>query len=289
MANPNSAIGMGFFQPEWLAGCFKRKFRWKFIIPSLSADGVFSLPPSKSARPNLTFKTMEAPHLNETIFYPAKPDWKPVQLQLYDMLKYDEGGNPLSNPIFSWIMRAYDPLPDVCGQWNPSLGDTDDQAAMPGFKAAYAFLELYDGCGVVMERWIFEHVWPESVDWGDLNYAESEVVMCDLTLRYDRAFIDCSTPSQWCATFVPTFPTVTSDTCPFTTPTPVIVPKGPSYCSNSPDPSFLTPPDAPVNLTLVLAVEGKEPEPEFFAAVKSFQAMAPVKEPPPKRKFLVKK
>lgn len=224
---------MGFYQPEWLSGCYKRKFRWKFIIPSICADGVFSLPPSKAARPNLTFKTMEAQHLNETVYYPAKPEWKPLQLQLYDVLKYDGGGNPLSNPIFSWIMRAYDPGPDVCGQWNPSLGDVFNQAAMPSFKAAYAFLHLYDGCGVLQERWVFEHVWPESVDWGDLNYAESDVVMCDLTLRYDRAFIDCALPSQWCTPFVPTFPPFTTDFCPIVATAPVLVPSGPLYCDNA--------------------------------------------------------
>lgn len=275
MTNPNAQIGMGFIQPEWISGCFKRKFRWRFIVPSICADGIFSLPPSKAARPNLTFKTMEAPHLNETIFYPAKPEWKPINLQLYDIMKYDGGGNPLSNPIFSWIRRAYDPTPDVCGQWHPSLGDINNQANMPGLKAAYALLELYDGCGGLMERWIFEHVWPEQVDWGDLNYAESEVVMCDLTLRYDRAFIDCILPSQWCAPFIPTFPTIGTDLCPFVTPTPIVVPSAP-YCENGVVSEFLNGP------------------PQRFAPnVQMPQAMAPAfKESPPKsvrRKFLVKK
>jgi hypothetical protein len=169
---------MGFdFHDEWgdmSAVCFKRKFRWLFVIPDISANGTGSLPPSKAARPNFSFKEMEAPHLNETIFFPSKPEWKPVNLTLFDIKKETE------NPIFSWLKRAYNPA--NCSRWYPAL-DT------PSLKVGQAELSLFDGCGQVIETWVFEHAWPQTVEFGDLDMSQSEVLTCDVTLRYDRAYI----------------------------------------------------------------------------------------------------
>src|SRR5262252_2558280 len=91
--------------------CWRRKNRWLLRIDDICDDGTDVLPPQKSARPSLTFKEVETQHLNETIFYPSKPDWKPVSLVLYDVASSG------TNPVFSWVRIAYDPQP---GTWNPS-------------------------------------------------------------------------------------------------------------------------------------------------------------------------
>lgn len=151
--------------------CLKRKFRWLFIIPSVSAEGISSLPPSRGARPGISFKEIQVEHLNETIFYPGKPDWKPVELVLYDLKKN-------SHPVFRWLQNIY----------NPSNG----AFATPlenGFVKSEAYLELYDGCGTVLEKWVFENIWPNSIDFGELDMANSEIVTCNLTLRYARAYL----------------------------------------------------------------------------------------------------
>ena len=66
--------------------CFKRKHRWLFEIEDVSGDPAVSkvLPPSKASRPNLQFKELEAQHVSETIYFPGKPDWKPITVTLYD-------------------------------------------------------------------------------------------------------------------------------------------------------------------------------------------------------------
>lgn len=188
---------MGFCHPEWgyspASGILsnarlKRKFRWKLIIPGVSASGVNSLPPSKSARPNLVFKEMNAEHLNETISFPAKPEWKPLNLTLYDLVKCD-GATILENPIFTWIRRQYDP--QNCSYWKPSLGNTANQTGLgASVKAAQVSLVLFDGCGEMVESWVYEHVWPVTSDFQDLDMASSEVLQVDCTLRYDRAYIE---------------------------------------------------------------------------------------------------
>ena len=172
---PGAVKGLGLDDEST---CFKRKFRWLFKIEDISAKGINALAPHKSARPTITFKEIEAQHLTETIYYPGKPDWKPVALTLYDLKKNE-------HPIFEWLKKLYDPGTDEKdGTYVPSC--------LPGkesFKKHDAELELYDGCGNVIEKWGFDHVWPNSIDFGDLDMASSDIVMCDLILRYDRAYL----------------------------------------------------------------------------------------------------
>lgn len=151
--------------------CFKRKHRWLFNIPAVSADqGTYSMPPLKAARPNLTFKETEVQHLNETIYFPSKPEWKPITLTLYDI-------SLLSNPVFRWIAEIYNPNN---GNWT---------APVPGRFIKEAILTLYDGCGEPLEKWIFENAWPQQIDFGDLDMGSSDLTTVDITLRYSRAYI----------------------------------------------------------------------------------------------------
>lgn len=145
----------------------KRKFRWSFSVAGVSgASGV--LPPSKSARPSLSFREMEIKHLTETIYYPARPEWKPISLVLYDTATG-------RSPVFEWIQQAYDPQ---SGSWSPVSNLLSE-----------AKLDLYDGCGTIIETWIYEDAWPQVAEFGELDMSSSEIVTCDLTLRYARAYV----------------------------------------------------------------------------------------------------
>jgi len=174
---------MGFGKLASSEVCFKRKYRWLFFIPDISQDGVNALPPSKAARPNLSFKEMDAQHLNETIYYPSKPEWKPITLVLYDI-----NTNTTDNPVWNWITRVYDPDE---GTWNPSCSPQAGANGKPGlFKINRCKLEMYDGCGNVLEKWVYEGAWCQQVEFGDLDMGDSNVSTIDITLRYDRAYID---------------------------------------------------------------------------------------------------
>jgi hypothetical protein len=196
---------MGFYeQDEWSGPgglfpntCFKKKNRWKFIIPGVSASGVGSLPPFKSGRVSMSYKEIQAEHLNETIFFPSKPEWKPISLTLYDISKSAE------NPVFSWLRRAYDPK--NCSTWKPCL--------TAQLKCAQCFLVMLDGCGEEMERWVFEHAWPQSVEFVEGDMTSGDVTYCDVTLRYDRAYI-ANPLSTSSLPFSPFLPSNTCDVIP---------------------------------------------------------------------------
>jgi hypothetical protein len=176
---------MSFCRSEWgtttngvfSMGALKRKFRWLFHITNITTSFVDSaqpLPCMKAARPKITLKEMQAEHLNETISFPSKPEWQPIQIMLYDRCISTQ------NPIFTWLKQQYNPGSSQCSQWYPCLDSLS-------FKTC-ANLQLLDGCGNVVEAWVLQNCYPQSIDWGDLDMTNYEVVTVEFTLRYDRAF-----------------------------------------------------------------------------------------------------
>jgi hypothetical protein len=163
---------------------FKRKNRWMFRIGDIVGDpdqGLRALPPMKGARPNLKWKEFNIEHINETIYFPGKPDWQPFTLTVYDVCS-NEDPHPNGHPVFAWIREIYDPSNET---YNPIIRGTN-----ASFKKN-AFLELLTACGTVMERWVFENAWPQTANFGELEMSSSEVVLCEMTLRYDRAYPYC--------------------------------------------------------------------------------------------------
>ena len=152
---------------------FKRKFRWLLEIPDVCGDKINTLPPSKSARPSVSFKEIEVQHLSETIYFPGKPDWKPLNLTVYDVKTPN-----FSHPIINWISKIYE-VDNFTFNYKKSCD---------GFKVSFVNLFMFDGCGNKCETWTFESAWVQSADFGELDMSSSDVIYCDLTLRYDRAY-----------------------------------------------------------------------------------------------------
>lgn len=159
---------------------FKRKFRWLFFVPEVSQEGVKALAPLRSARPSYSFKENSVQHVNEEIFFPTKTEWKPITLVLYDTAKN-------KHPVVDWVSMVYNIGPAQGGleqhNWVPAI---KKEPAGKGFKKE-ARLDLYDGCGKLIEQWNFEGAWPQQVEFGDLDMSSNEIVLVTITLRYDRA------------------------------------------------------------------------------------------------------
>lgn len=155
----------------------KRQFRWLFEIPEVVGDvtsaqnGIPSLPPEKSSRPSLDFKEIEVKHFTEDYFYPGKPNWKPVTLTLWDLkLKV--------HPVFKWLQEMYDP---ETANW---------YTVKSGKFIKTCYLTLYDGTGDPIERWVWEDAWPQAINFQNLDMTTTGIVMCEITLRYARAYIE---------------------------------------------------------------------------------------------------
>lgn len=169
---------------------FKRRFRWMLTISGVAGDGMTVLPPLRGARPDLEFKDIEVPHLIEDVYLPGKPVWKPINLVLYDVCIKGK-----KHPIWEWILMIYDPAKGYYGPILDSANSTSMWSGGQSFKGD-ANLELYSGCGDVVEKWVFQNAYPSQVNFGELDMSNSEVITCDVTLKYDRAYLAFSNASS---------------------------------------------------------------------------------------------
>lgn len=149
--------------------CFKRKYRFTVSLDGEDLGEI--LPPSRAARPTITFKEIEAQHLTETIYFPGKPDWKPITITLHDIQKGSE------SKVWEQLIILYNPDEGVYA------------TSCNGFKFKEMKILMLDGCGEIIEVWVFDNPWFQEVNWNELDMGVSDIMYVDITVRYDRAYV----------------------------------------------------------------------------------------------------
>jgi len=161
----------------------KRQHHWMFTIDKIigddSVNGINALPPSKAARPHLAFTEINVKHLIEDVFLPGKPDWKPITVTVFDLVKNQ-------NPIWDWITNFYDPRRGRLIA--PNSRQLANAPTSTGFFRQCQ-LQMLDGCGTPIELWTYEDAWPQQINFQTLDYGQQDVMMAEITLRYARAYI----------------------------------------------------------------------------------------------------
>jgi hypothetical protein len=160
---------------------FKRKYRWTFeVTPSCGGRTIPAHFVKLASRPNLSIEETEINYLNAKMWIPGKGTWETITVTYYDL-----GGSSASNSmadLFAWLSSVY----DFQTTGNPRQSSRRGGAGSGGGYGAEAVLALYDGCGTAMEQWNFEHMWPQAVNFGELDFYSSEEVTIELTLRFSE-------------------------------------------------------------------------------------------------------
>jgi len=152
---------------------FKRKFRWTFTVEEVCGGGIIGESYVKLAsRPNLTIDETEINFLNGKTWIPGKAAWETITVTYYDVSTSDNLGSVQT--LWQWLATNYNFLDPACLS----------QGSVRADYAGKATLKLYDGCGSTLETWILQDVWPQAVNFGDLDYATSDECNIELTLRY---------------------------------------------------------------------------------------------------------
>jgi hypothetical protein len=166
---------------------FKRKFRWLFEVNNICGLGK-GVPPDYvkvAARPNVSFEETEVNFLHGKMKIPGKATFENITVTYYDVA-------PVKSDtilyLYDWIGSVYDFL-STPGTGNNFAGSSSNPrmstvARGAGGYAAEALLTMLDGSGEPIERWTLENCWPQSVNFGDLDYSSSEESTIELTLAY---------------------------------------------------------------------------------------------------------
>jgi hypothetical protein len=184
---------------------FKRKYRWLFTIYTDCGSGIISSNWVKLAsRPNLTIEETEINFLNGKMWIPGKASWETITVTYYDLA----GSTPVGSmdALYSWLATVYN-FTTKAVPYSQSSKRGAASPGGPGSSGGYAgvgILALYDGCGNPLEEWVLQNMWPQAVNFGELDYSASEEVTIELTLRYSEVqftgVVGCSGNPYPCCT-----------------------------------------------------------------------------------------
>ena len=147
----------------------RRKFRWTFEVSNIC--GQQKVPASfvkLAARPNLSVEETEINFLNAKTYIPGKATWETVTVTYYDVATKD------NLPLWQWLASVYDFTDPVALKMGSSRRD----------YAARGTITEYDGCGNSLNQWVLLDLWPQAINFGELDYSSSEECNIELTLRY---------------------------------------------------------------------------------------------------------
>lgn len=149
----------------------RRKHRWFFQeIGNLASN--FLLVLKEASRPQFTFDEAIFEHNQETVYFAGKQKWTECKLMWYDV----EQNPDSSKSVWNWLNEVV------------NLGPGGN---LPVFTPeAYkkdASLAMINGAGTTTENWSMYGCWPKDLNWQSLDYGASEIMMIEVSMRFDRA------------------------------------------------------------------------------------------------------
>ena len=142
----------------------KKAYNWVIEI-----EGIDAYHAKSTKRPTISFGEIEIPYLNLRRYIAGRFEFEPIPLVLYDPVDADA-----AQDILDWITLVGDP---ASGTRFPSAAYKKD------FR-----IKLVDGNGTVLETWQLVGAWPQSTNFGDLDYDSEVAVMIEVNFRIDRAY-----------------------------------------------------------------------------------------------------
>ena len=163
-------IDMGLGELGGPSVIHKRKFRWTFEIYGPCGLSIPKNFVKLAARPSLSIEETEINYLNGKTWIPGKGTWETITVTYYDV------AGSANQDLWGWIATLYD--------YTDSVG-LKQSTIRSGYEGL-GILNLYDGCGTILEEWLLGDMWPQAINWQDLDYSNSEECTVELTLRYGK-------------------------------------------------------------------------------------------------------
>jgi hypothetical protein len=170
LASDQSSPTQGLLMP-------KLKYRFRAVFENLGV----STPRTELTkqvidftRPSVSFEEMQVPIYNSTIYLAGKYSWEAITVNLRD----DAGGN-VSKLVGEQLQKQLDFM--------------EQASASSGIDYKFTTrCEILDGGNgvatpVVLETWELYGCYLTSVNYNDLNYAESAAVTITMNIRFDNA------------------------------------------------------------------------------------------------------
>ena len=168
----------------------KRRFRYKFI---LGADGLGNTLQEffvkTATMPKANISTIEHSYFDYNLKFPGRLTWDPISVTL---VAPSNGANDPTDVLYQLIRSAGYVFPNEPQARTSSLSKA-------GFTKAGRMpnpaIELLDGNGKTIERWVLKNAFLTSVDYGgSLDYTSDEMLELTIEISFDWAEREIGSP-----------------------------------------------------------------------------------------------
>lgn len=155
----------------------KRKYRFRVQIDGLAGSEPIIWWAKSFTKPNFTVTESDHTYLNHKFYFPGKVEWAKISITFVDPV------HPVNAvaQMNSMIRAAGYTLP----------GDANQLETMSKGKAAASIgtlkVDQLDAEGAIIESWTMKNPFITSVKYGELAYADDDLMELELEFRYDWA------------------------------------------------------------------------------------------------------
>tara|TARA_Y100000034_G_scaffold26831_1_gene31944 strand:+ start:297 stop:785 length:489 start_codon:yes stop_codon:yes gene_type:complete len=147
---------------------FEPKLKNRYIM---SIDGIPAYLIKTTGRPSIEFEEVELNHLNVKRFVKGKATWQSISLTMYDPVVPSA-----AQSVMEWVRLSHE---SVTGR----DGYSD-------FYKKDVSIEVLGPVGDIVESWKLKGAWIQAANFNDLDFASSDPVEIEVTLRYDYAILE---------------------------------------------------------------------------------------------------
>lgn len=145
-----------------------RQNRWLLRFPSDLGIQEWWL--TSASRPSIQQEETQIPFLNTSTYVVGRYQWQTIEITLRDPI-----GPSASQAMMEWVRLHSESV-------------TGRQGYAAGYKRDVE-LEMLDPTGVVVSKWILKNTMLTIVNFGQLNYNQSDLATITATLRFDYAIL----------------------------------------------------------------------------------------------------
>lgn len=144
-----------------------RSFDWYLNITGLELE----LSIEVAFLPNMSVEEIELPYRNSRTWVAGKGNIDPGSITCRDVIS-----DRTASKFYEWYKQVYDPETGEIGYTDVYKKDGD--------------MYTLDTMGQTVATWNLAGIWPQSVNFGTLDFSANDAVKIETSLRYDRAILD---------------------------------------------------------------------------------------------------
>jgi len=161
----------------------KRSYR--FLVNLAAFDGGATWYAKSATKPKFNVSNSEHKYINHTFNYPGRVTWDPVTITIVDPV------NPNAARQAAEILQASGY--NIPGNETAVISTINKKDAVGAMKRV-EIMQIGETDGDVLEKWVLNNAWVESVNFSDLDYENDDLSTIELTIRFDWA--ELITPSE---------------------------------------------------------------------------------------------